>query len=303
MSSPPQPDGSRASGAPSTPQVDVVILSQGDRHAETLRALESVRAQTDVDVTLILVGNGWAPEGFPGDVQTVHLVENLGPAEGRNIGVEHGTSEFVLFLDNDAWVRDTDALARAVAQFRAQPRLGLVHARVADTDGVTLRRWVPRSHVGDPAVGGPAFAVCEGVVALRRTAYEEVGGFPGAFFFGHEGIELAWRLRDHDWELIYEPSFLIHHPATEATRHALFWRLNARNRVWVARRNLPWPFAVVYIGAWTALTVARNCRRPTDLRQWFRGFREGVTTSPGERRPMRWRTVWTLTRLGHPPII
>lgn len=285
------------------PSVDVVVLSQGDRQDETLRALESARVQIDVDVTLILVGNGWAPVGFPDDVRAVHLPENVGPAEGRNIGVAHGTSEFVFFLDNDAWLPDDTALAHAVARFRAEPRLGLVHARVADTDGVTLRRWVPRARVGDPTVGGPAFSVCEGVVALRRSAYEEVDGFPGDFFFGHEGIELAWRLRDHNWELTYDPSVLIHHPATEATRHALFWRLNARNRVWVARRNLPWPLAVLYIGVWTAITVARTWREPGSLRHWFRGFREGLDTDPGGRHPMRWRTVLTLTVMGHPPVL
>ncbi|MDN5745222.1 MAG: glycosyltransferase [Nocardioidaceae bacterium] len=283
--------------------VDVVVLSQGDRQNETLRALDSARVQRGVDVTLILVGNGWEPVGFPDDVRTVHLEANLGPAEGRNIGVAHGTSELIFFLDNDAWLSDDTALARAVARFRAEQRLGLVHARVADTDGVTLRRWVPRARVGDPNVGGPAFSVCEGVVALRRSAYEEVHGFPGNFFFGHEGIELAWRLRDRGWELTYDPSVLIHHPATEATRHALFWRLNARNRVWVARRNLPWPLAAVYIGTWTAITIARTWRQPANLRIWFRGLREGVRTSPGERRPMRWRTLWTLTRLGHPPVV
>ena len=286
-----------------TPTIDVVVLSQGDRHTETLHALESARSQTGVEVHLSLVGNGWEPHGFPDDVQTIYLEENVGPAEGRNIGASHGTSEFVLFLDNDAWLRDSNALSYAIGRLRADQRLALVHARVTDTDGVTVRRWVPRAHVGDPGVGGPAFAVCEGVVVVRRAAYEEVGGFPGSFFFGHEGIELAWRLRDHGWELVYDPAVVIHHPATAATRHDLYWRLNSRNRVWVARRNLPWPLAVVYVAVWAAITVLRNWRDPDSLRAWFAGFREGVTTDPGGRRPIRWRTVLRLARLGQPPII
>ena len=36
---------------------------------------------------------------------------------------------------------------------------------------------------------------------------------------------------------------------------------------------------------------------------WFGGFREGWSTPCGPRRPMKWRTVWRLTRLGRPPVI
>ncbi|MGW1142431.1 glycosyltransferase family 2 protein, partial [Streptomyces zhihengii] len=30
---------------------------------------------------------------------------------------------------------------------------------------------------------------------------------------------------------------------------------------------------------------------------------EGVRTSCGERRPMRWSTVWLMARLGRPPVV
>ena len=285
------------------PTVDVIVLTQGDRHDDTLTALETARAQEGVDVTLILVGNGWEPSGFPDDVRTIHLEENLGVPEGRNVGVAAGTSEFILFLDNDAWLPDVDLLSRAVAQMRAEPRLGLVQPRLCGPDGTTHRRWVPRARVGDPDVGGPAFAMCEGATIVRRAAYEDAGGFPGDFFFCHEGIELAWQLRDHGWELVYDPTLVMHHPVTEATRHEIFWRHTARNRVWVARRNLPWPLSWLYLLSWTLIVVLRTWRQPGDLRTWFAGFREGVTSDPGPRRPMRWRTVVRLARLGQPPLI
>jgi hypothetical protein len=95
---------------------------------------------------------------------------------------------------------------------------------------------------------------------------------------------------------------VINHPATSPTRHDTYYRLNARNRVWVARRNLPWPLVVVYLTVWTVLTVVRF-RSPRLLRVWFAGFREGLGPGAGERRPMRWRTVWRLTRAGRPPVV
>ena len=77
---------------------------------------------------------------------------------------------------------------------------------------------------------------------------------------------------------------------------------NARNRLWVARRNLPWPLAVIYVAVWTVLTVVRF-RSVRLLRLWFAGFREGLGPGAGERRSMHWRTVWRLTRAGRPPIV
>jgi hypothetical protein len=95
---------------------------------------------------------------------------------------------------------------------------------------------------------------------------------------------------------------LMYHPATAPSRHASYYRMNARNRVWLARRRLPWPLVPAYLAIWVALTVART-RSPSLLRIWAKGFVEGWRSDAGERRPMRWRTVARMTRLGRPPII
>jgi hypothetical protein len=50
------------------------------------------------------------------------------------------------------------------------------------------------------------------------------------------------------------------------------------------------------------MTILRE-RSPKALRPWFKGFVEGWRTASGDRRPMKWRTAWRMTRLGRPPII
>jgi GT2 family glycosyltransferase len=144
--------------------------------------------------------------------------------------------------------------------------------------------------------------VWEGVFAIRRQVFERAGGWPGHFFYGHEGIELAWRAWDQGCTGYYAADVVVNHPATSPTRHAEFWRNNARNRVWVARRNLPAPLIPVYLATWLVLTVVR-VRRPRDLVAWFAGFRAGLTGGHGERRPIRWRTVLRMTLAGRPPIV
>lgn len=289
--------------APSLPSVGVVVLSQGDRMTELRRCLDSVLAQKGPEVDLVVVGNGWAPAGLPSGVRTVHLPENLGIPEGRNVGAREARGEFLMFIDDDAWLPEPDTLARLVERLAADPERGSVQPHVSDEHGVTMRRWVPRVRVAHPERPGPGFTIAECVMLVRRSAFFEVGAWPGHFFYGHEGIELAWRLWDGGWRVHYAGDVLAHHPATNPARHAVFYRHNARNRVWLARRNLPVPLIPVYLGTWTVITLARLARHPAGLRAWLGGVVEGWRTDPGPRRPMSWRTVLRLARLGHPPIV
>ncbi|MGD7705819.1 glycosyltransferase family 2 protein [Microlunatus sp. Y2014] len=285
------------------PTIGVVLLHMGDRPVELAEALRTLERQQGVELDVVLVGNGWEPTGLPDWVRTVHLPENVGIPEGRNVGAAESRGEFIQFYDDDAALPTDDVLARMVAVMRRDPRIAVVQPRGLDPRGRPApRRWVPRFDVRDGGRPGPAPWFWEAVCMIRRSAFEEVGGWPGHFFYGHESIDLAWRLVDADWRIVYAKDVEINHPATTPARHATYYRANARNRVWVARRNLPAPLVPIYLLAWTAVTVLR-VRDRSALRTWFRGFAEGWRTDPGPRRPMRWSTVWRLTRLGRLPVI
>jgi hypothetical protein len=101
----------------------------------------------------------------------------------------------------------------------------------------------------------------------------------------------------------YEGSLVANHPAVDPTRHAEYYRLNARNRVWLAKRNLPWPLVPVYVGSWTAVQVLRWARTPARLRPWFSGWVEGWREAPGGRRSIGWVTVLRMSRAGRPPVL
>ena len=286
-----------------TPTIGVVLLHMGDRPAQLTEALRTLRAQDDVELDVVLVGNGWEPSGLPDWVRTVHLAENVGIPQGRNVGAREARGEFLYFYDDDASLPTPDVLSRLAAVIAADARVAVAQPRGADPTGKPApRRWVPRFDVRDGGRAGSATWFWEAVFMIRRTAFEQVGGWPGLFFFGHEGIDLAWRLVDAGWRIEYVPSVVVHHPATDAARHDIFYRTNARNRVWVARRRLPLPLVPVYLATWTGVMMLRV----PDARSrsvWLDGFREGWTSDPGERAPMSWRTVGRLTRAGRPPVI
>jgi GT2 family glycosyltransferase len=288
---------------PARPKFGVVVLTMGKRPDDLDRGLVSLLNQRDVDLDVVVVGNGWRPTGLPDGVKAKPLPENLGIPAGRNAGVSLVEGDLLFFLDDDACLPEDDILARMAAQFAADPTLGMIQPRVVDPAGrAAPRRWTPRVRVGDPARSSPAMNVWEGAVAIRRDAFEFAGGWPAPFWYAHEGIELAWRVWDGGFHVRYDGEIEVYHPAIQPTRHAEFYRFQARNRVWLARRNLPVPIGALYLLAWTGVSAIR-LRSRTAWRETLRGYQIGLAKPAGERRPLSWRTIWRMTRAGHPPVI
>jgi GT2 family glycosyltransferase len=280
-----------------------IVLTEGRRPDDLAAALDSLIRQRGVDLDIVVVGNGWTPAGLPAEVRSVSLAENLGAAKGRNAGAAEAHGELLFFMDDDARLADDDALSRIAAMFASEPDLGAVQLRLADPDGLPgLRHWVPRLRVGDRTRSSEIVAMCEGAVAVRRSVFEQAGAWPEPFFLHHEGIDLGWRIWDAGYRMWYAGDVVAFHAARKAKLHGDIHYLGSRNRVWLARRRLPVPLATAHVTVWFALTAAR-LRSARDAQASLRGFRDGLREPPGERRPLRWRTVWRMTRAGRPPII
>ncbi len=291
-----------------TMRLGAVVLTMGNRPEELRALLDSVAKQDGEKIEVVVVGNGAPLPELPDGVRTVELEENLGIPGGRNVGIEaFGPSgrevDALLFLDDDGLLPSADTAELVREAFAADPGLGIISFRIADPDtGVTQRRHVPRLRASDPMRSSKVTTFLGGANAARTRVLAQVGGLPDEFFYAHEETDLAWRALDAGWGIEYRADMVLHHPTTAPSRHAVYHRMVARNRVWLARRNLPAPLVPVYLGVWLLLTLARRPSMPA-LKAWLGGFKEGWTTPAGPRRPMRWRTVWRLTRLGRPPVI
>lgn len=290
-----------------TARFGCVLLTAGKRPAELGLALRSLLGQRDVELDVVVVGNGWEPAGLPEGVRGHFEPVDRGIPAGRNAGVPHVGGELLFFLDDDAQVPDPRTLAEVARAFSDDPCLGLLQLRVDPSDGrPPLREWVPRLRSGDRERTGEITAVWEGAVAMRRSAFEQVGGWPEAFRFVHEGVDLAWRAMDAGWRVLYRGDLAALHPtpdpAAPPARHGYSHYFGARNRVWLARRHLPLPLGAVFVATFALRTIPRM-RSTTDVRRALRGYRAGMRDDPGTRRPLRPRTLWRMTRAGRPPII
>ncbi len=272
---------------------------------ELRAALDAVARQEGVAVDCVVVGNGWEPAGLPEGVREVGLAEDVGIPGGRNAGVPHVDGELLFFLDDDASLAEPDALARVAARFESDPVLGLLQLRVDPRDGGRPPRdWVPRLRAGDPQRSGEVTSVWEGAVAIPRTLFDEVGGWPAPFRIVHEGIDLAWRVMDAGYRVEYAGDNAVRHPVPPPVpaRHSYSLYLGVRNRVWLARRHLPIPLGLVYVLSFT-LRAALRVRAAGDLRAVAKALRDGVREPCGPRKPLKAKTLWRMTRAGRPPVI
>ncbi len=275
------------------PSVEWVVLTMGDRP----EALESAVESLAPDQPLV-VFNGSARDGSSS--RSLVLAENLGVPGGRDQGVRHTAAEIVGFLDDDA-IASPGVTDRIREAFDADPQLGALALHLVDEAGETSRRHVPRLGGKHPDRSGDVALFLGGACAIRRTAYVQVGGYYTDLFYGHEELELSWRLIDAGWTIRYLADAEVFHPRTTIERHPEGWKLTGRNRVMIARRTLPWPVALLHvfnwlvIGAWRAPTAES---RRSYLAGWRSGWRVKI-----ERSPISWRGVARLTRLGRPPVV
>lgn len=292
---------------PHLPTIGVVVLTMGNRPPELNRALQSLLNQQEVELDVVVVGNGWDPVGLPAGVRGHFLEDNLGIPAGRNAGVPLVTGEYLCFLDDDSWFLDNDFLEEAISRFESHPKMGLLQPRITDPardDDPT--RWIPRLNKRTAGESSRVFHVGETCLLMPRKIFDATGGWAGGFWYAHEGIELAWRVWDTGHHVWYAGDLRIGHPVVDQRRHEEFYRLNARNRVWLAKRNLRWPFSWIYVSSWALLESARLRKEPGAVRQYFGGWLAGWRESPWYSTPrpkLKWSTHLRMMLAGRPPVI
>ena len=83
---------------------------------------------------------------------------------------------------------------------------------------------------GDPGRSGPVAYFLGGACAVRRSDFVAAGSYHAELFYGHEELDLAWRILDRGRSLRYTADLRVFHPPTEISRHASGWFLTGRHQ-------------------------------------------------------------------------
>ena len=171
----------------------------------------------------------------PQEVIVVRTPARAGPAEARNLGARQASSDVLVFVDSDVLVHH-DAFTRARSAFEADPALvgmfGSYDHEVA-TDGTVAAFRNLLHHVVHQRSAGHVRSFWAGLGAVRRSAFEESGGFDAVRYPrpSIEDIELGGRLARR--------GSIVLDPALQGT-HLKEWSLGSMLHTDFHRRGVPW---------------------------------------------------------------
>lgn len=230
--------------------VSIVIVSFNTR--EVLReCLTTVQRESGgVSCEVIVVDNAsrdgsadMVAQAFPW-VRLVRGTVNLGFAAANNLAFPLIQGRYVALLNSDAFLRP-DALARAVAQMDADPRVGLAGARLVGRDD----SWQPSARQFPSLLND--FLALSGLAAkfpssrffgrmdrtwadplqpaevdwtpgafslVRRSVLEHVGYFDERFFLYYEEVDLCRRIRAAGYAIWYWPDVVVVHLGGESSK-------------------------------------------------------------------------------------
>jgi glycosyltransferase involved in cell wall biosynthesis len=218
----------------------VATRNRADRLGATLERLLTLPGRPEVIVIDDASDDGTAAVAARAGARVARMRRNAG-ATARNVGVRLAGTPLVAFADDDSWWAP-EALPRAVAHFRAHPRLALLAARTLVGPAQRLdpvSAQLAREPLGTaPDLPGPSalgFLACAAVV--RREAFLSVGGFDPVVFFMGEEERLAYDLAAAGWGLAYCADVVAHHHPAPASGDAkrMLARRNAILTAWMRR--------------------------------------------------------------------
>lgn len=233
----------------------------------TLRALDSLFAQTHPHLEVLLVDNGSTdgivtaalaryPEAArEGRLRVLRNAKNEGYARANNQAFEVARGRWLFLLNNDA-VAEPTAVAELLAFAESHPEVGMLACRVLRMDapqyfdsvglllypdGICRSRGWEEKDVGQYDRAEEVIAPHGCAAMYRRDVLDETGGFDESYFAYLEDLDLGMRAQLLGWRCYYVPTASVRHQKSASTgNYSKFKAYHVeRNRLWNAMKLLP----------------------------------------------------------------
>lgn len=215
------------------PEISVVV-STYNRSGSLSAAMESILGQVNAPEYELVIADNGSTDGTAQLVKEYALRSDRvryvfeprqGVAYGRNAGVAQSVAPLIAFTDDDVAV-SKDWLCAIHASFEENPQFGCIGGKVLPRWPEPPPRWLTRAHwaplalldYGDTQALGAENQKCliTANMAMRRTAFEQIGGFDPAFqksaglLYALEDRELQERYWRAGGRCLFDPRIQVH---------------------------------------------------------------------------------------------
>lgn len=184
-----------------------IIIPVLDNWEFTKRCLKSIFEKTDYpDYEVLVIDNGcqdFTARGLKAfgqrhkNLHTITNKENLGFSKANNQGAEIAAGEYLLFLNNDTQVYESDWLRVMSEVLSSCPKIGACGQMgvlyLGDRDG----QWIQGIHI--PGLTLPCAWLSGYCLLIKRDAFKKAGGWRGDLYGlggAGEDVHLGYALRE-----------------------------------------------------------------------------------------------------------
>jgi GT2 family glycosyltransferase len=205
------------------PLVSIIILNYNGKHL-LKGCLDSIKTSDYPNLEVVVIDNASADhsvelikQNYP-DVIVKELEQNYGFAYPNNFGASISHGEFLFFLNNDTKL-EKNSISELVAEMSSNDNISIGQSLLIHEDGtvdssgdfVTSQGITFSSKNKDVKSPIKILSAKGAAMIIRKSLFEEIGGFDEDYFISFEDVELGWRaaILGHSSYLI--PSSVVYH--------------------------------------------------------------------------------------------
>lgn len=245
--------------------ISVIIITYS-RKNEVENCLDSVLKQDYRGFEIILVDNNEDEEISVYLVDAVKRIgsrkvryfktpQNLGVTGGRNFGIKKAEGEILVFIDDDAFFRDKNALRKIYEKLIQDGKTGVLSFKIINYySGEIEKGTFP--HLDKKLDVDKEFETTYflgGGCAIKKEIFNKIGYYSNKFFYGMEELDLSFKLLDVGYRIFYFPQVIIFHKKSLKGRlsNKEMWKKILENRISIAVINLPWLYVIISTIVWS----------------------------------------------------
>jgi len=188
--------------------------------------IQSLLKQEGISLEVIVVDNASQDDSlailrttFADRITLIESKENLGFGRANNLAAGVATKEFLLVLNPDTEIADTQALSLLIGYLKQHLEFGMVGPAILEPrkkkQVMPRLRYPLARHLkyttqikGLPGQIAWLLGAC---MLMRRSVYKEIHGFDPDYFLYGEDADICLRLRQRGYEIGYYPQVSITH--------------------------------------------------------------------------------------------